>query len=186
MFKRFISPDALTNHKICCDLQDALRVELPEPGAILKFEKYYKSMRVPFVIYADFESCIKPIDTCIPVQNTSYTNKYQKHVPISFCIYVKCSDDTVYPPRTETYTAENEDDDVGQIFVYKLEEIVKQIYRVIKEKENRFKHIENMIYTEKDKKSFESATVCHICGYNLRKKRGDKIIEDQVRDHCHG
>ena len=42
-----------------------------------------------------------------------------------------------------------------------------------------------MIYTKKDKKDFEAATVCHICGYNLRKKCEDNFIEDRVRDHCH-
>ena len=76
------------------------------------------------------------------------------------------------------YTAKKEDDDVGQIFIAKLEEIVKQIY-------HQFKFPKEMIYTKKDKKDFEAATVCHICGYNLRRKCGDNFIEDRVRDHCH-
>ena len=117
--------------------------------------------------------------------NTAYLNAHEKHVPISFCIYVKCFDDSVYMPQTITFTAENDCDDVGQIFVDKLEEIVKQIYHVVKERKNRFKHIEKMIYTEEDKMNFASATTCHICGYDLRKERGDLFIEDKVKDHCH-
>ena len=42
-----------------------------------------------------------------------------------------------------------------------------------------------MIFTEKDKENFYSAKTCHICGYNLPKKCGDKVIENKVRDHCH-
>ena len=98
----FTSIDALTNHKMYCDQQDAVRREYPEPNTILCFNHYNRSMRVPFVIYADFESCIKPIATCQPNPNDSYTNKYQKHIPISFCIYVKCIGNSVYtrPPIT--------------------------------------------------------------------------------------
>jgi len=46
------------------------------------------------------------------------------------------------------YTAKNEDDDVGQVFVNKLEKIVKQIYQ-------QFKFPKEMIFTEKD---------CHLTG----------------------
>jgi len=73
--------------------------------------------------------------------------------------------------------AETENDDVGQIFINELEEIVKHIYQVVKEKTNRFKHIENMIFTEEDEKNVEAATVCHICEKELG--------EDKVIDHCH-
>ena len=82
---------------------------------MLSFKNYSRSMRVPFVIYADFESCIKPVVTCQPNPNMSFTSKIQKHIPMSFCIYVKCFDDSVYASRLVTYTAKNENDDVGQI-----------------------------------------------------------------------
>jgi len=68
---------------------------------------------------------------------------------------------------------------------HRLEEAVRNIYQVVKEKENRFKDIENMMFTEEDKMSFASATTCHICGSNLCKKRGGIFIADKVRDHCH-
>ena len=53
---------------------------------------------------------------------------------MSFCIYVKCFDDNVYAPCLVTYTAKNENDDVGQIFVDRLEEIVQEIYLLQEEK----------------------------------------------------
>ena len=52
----FTTFNALSNHKIYCNEQDAVRIELPEPGSKLKFENHNRSTSVPFVIYADFES----------------------------------------------------------------------------------------------------------------------------------
>ena len=42
----------------------AIRIEMPIEGRndILKFTNLYKKMKVPFVIYADFEAIIKKID----------------------------------------------------------------------------------------------------------------------------
>jgi Recombination endonuclease VII len=144
---------------------------MPEPGSTISFKNYRNSMRVPFVVYADFESFIKPIDTCQPNPLESYTNNYQHHIPSSFCYYIKCFDDTIFSQEPVTFTVENEDDDVAQIFVDTLEQNIKDIY----DKFLRFP--KKMIFTAADKKNFESATHCHICETEL----GD----DRVRDHCH-
>src|SRR5688572_8188977 len=162
--------ESLNRHSEYCSQQDAQRIELPEPGTMLSFKNYYRKMRVPFVVYADFESFIKPIDTCQPNPNTSYTNKYQKHVPSSFCYYIKCFDDDLYSQAPVTYTAENDDDDVAQIFIDTLIDDIKDIYK-------RFKFPKEMIFEKEDKELYDSATVCHICEGEL----GD----DRVRDHCH-
>ena len=161
---------SLHKHVEYCSQHDAQKIELPEPGTMLSFKNYYRKMRVPFVVYADFESFIKPIDTCQPNPNTSYTNKYQKHVPSSFCYYIKCFDDDLYSQAPVMYTAENEDDDVAQIFIDTLIENVKDIYK-------RFKFPKRMIFGKKDKELYDSASVCHIC-------EGELGV-DRVRDHCH-
>ena len=84
-------------------------------------------MRVPFVIYADFESFIKPINTCAPNTSTSYTKQYQYHTPSSYCYYIKCFDESVYKSKLVTYTAFDKTDD-AQLFVNSLEKEVKRIY----------------------------------------------------------
>ena len=166
----FTRIEALTKHSEYCSQQDAQKIELPEPGTMLSFKNYSRKMRVPFVVYADFESFIKPIDTCQPNPNTSYTNKYQKHVPSSFCYYIKCFDDDLYSQAPVTFTAENEDDDVAQIFIDTLIENIKDIYK-------RFKFPKQMIFRRKEKELYDSATICHICEGELG--------NDRVRDHCH-
>ena len=58
----FSREDLLINHKDeCYGINDrATKIQMPAPGEKIKFKNYHKQMQVPFVIYADFESIIKP------------------------------------------------------------------------------------------------------------------------------
>jgi len=163
--------DKLKRHQEYCNNYEAVKIDLPKPGSMLGFKNYNRSMRHPFVVYADFESFIKPIDTCQPDPSESYSKKYQHHVPSSFCYYIKCFDDEVYNPKLVMYTAQSEDDDVAQKFIDMLEEDIKQIYK------EHLKFPKEMKYTKSDETCFQAAEKCHICG--------DELGEDRVRDHCH-
>ena len=77
----FHSQESLDKHLEYCSTHEAVKLEMPGEGTILSFENYNRSMRVPFIVYADFESFIKPIDTCEPNPENSYTKQYQKHTP---------------------------------------------------------------------------------------------------------
>ncbi|XP_065681557.1 uncharacterized protein LOC136095205 [Hydra vulgaris] len=142
----FNTEESLSIHKLYCDTHDSVRIELPKPNTMIKLNHFKKSMRVPFVVYADFESIIKPINTCTPNPNESYTKQYQKHTPI-------------------TFTASNEDEDVAQKFVNMLEEDVKKIYN------DYLKFPKKMIFTMKDKNNFDNAKICHICEKDLNEDR---------------
>ena len=39
---------------------------MPKKGTMLEFKNYHRSEKVPFIIYADFECYIKPIQSCDP------------------------------------------------------------------------------------------------------------------------
>ena len=143
---------------------------MPGEGATLSFKNYNRSMRVPFIVYADFESFIKPIDTCGSNPKNSYTKQYQKHTPSGFCYYIKCFDDEVYSQNPVTYTAGTEN--VAQIFVNMLEENVKSIYK-------RFDKPKKMICGAKEREEFDGATECWICHGEFAKD------DTKVRDHCH-
>ena len=72
--KRFCKAvKSLNKHNEYCSQHGAQKIELPKPGSKVKFQNYNRSMRVPFVVYADFESLIKPIDTCQPDARESLT-----------------------------------------------------------------------------------------------------------------
>ena len=170
--------ESLNKHKEYCSLHGVQRVEVPEAGTTRFFKQYFKSMRAPFVVYADFESFIKPISSCQPNSAESYTNKYQKHTPSSFCYHIKCFDDSLYKQDTVEFTAENETDDVAQIFVDTLEQNIKDIYQ-------QFKFPKKMIFTREDKVVYEATTTCHICegAEGEFRKEDDNYVK--VRDHCH-
>ena len=166
----FHSQESLDKHLEYCSTHEAVKTEMPGEGTILSFKNYNRSMRVPFIVYADFESFIKPIDTCEPNPKNSYTKQYQKHTPSSFCYYIKCFDDEVYYQNPVTYTASTENEDVAQIFVNMLEEDVKSIYK-------RFGKPKKMLFGAKEREEFDEATECWIC-------HGELGL-DRVRDHCH-
>ena len=71
----FHSQESLDKHLEYCSAHEAVKTETPEVGTTLKFKNYNRSMRVPFIVYADFESFIKPIDTCEPNPKNSYTKQ---------------------------------------------------------------------------------------------------------------
>ncbi len=166
----FQTEESLRKHKEYCSANKTVKVQMPEKGSYLSFEHYFKSMRVPFVIYADFEAFTETLDTCQPNPDDSYTKQYQKHSPSGFCYYVKCFDDNVYTQEPVMYTKKSEDDDIAQIFVDTLEENMKKIY-------HKFKFEKTMIFGSKEQKIYDCSTKCHICSGEL----GD----DRVRDHCH-
>ncbi|XP_065667943.1 uncharacterized protein LOC136088191 [Hydra vulgaris] len=166
----FNSEESLSKHKSYCNTHDSVRIELPPPKSTMQFTNHNRSMRVPFVVYADFESFIKPISTCEPNPNEPYTKQYQKHIPSSFCYYIKCFDESFYQSNPVSFTASNEADDVAQIFVDRLQEDIIKIC-------NRIKFKKNIVYTHENKKDFDAATEYHICGKDLD--------NDKVRDHCH-
>ena len=60
---------------------------MPEAGTMLYFKNYEKQLPMPFVVYADFECFTKPINTCIPNPEKSYSYNYQKHEPSGFCFF---------------------------------------------------------------------------------------------------
>jgi len=166
----FRSKEALDKHKRYCNQHAVVRPEMPEPGTKLKFKNHNRSLRVPFIVYADFESFIEPIHPCQPDPNTSYTNQYQKHTPSSFCYYIKYFNDDVYKHEPVSYVAESDDVDVAGKFVEMLEAHIKKIYR-------QFKFPKSMTFTKADEERYKKKTKCHICDGEL----GD----DRVRDHCH-
>ena len=161
----FCCQKALNKHKEYCNEYEAVKIQLSKKGTMLEFKNYHRLEKVPFLVYADFEPFIKPLDTCELNPEGSYTKQYQKHEPSSFCYYIKCFDNEVYEPKLVNYTGE----DAAQKFVEMLEEDIKIIANIPEKK---------MIFGEKEKEQFDKETKCWI--------RKEEFEDDvRVRDHCH-
>jgi len=114
----------LDKHEEYCKEHDAVLLKLPPKGTKLEFLDYHHSMRVPFVIYADFECFTEKIYDC----SGGATEKFQHHKQSGFCYMVKCIDDYPWKPVIKKYTMKKEDDDVAGKFVESLEKTVRKIY----------------------------------------------------------
>ena len=111
------------NHHEYCKSYDAIKIELPEEGSKISFKNHNRSMRVSFVVYADFESFTPQLSTCQPNPEKSYIK--QKHIPSGFSYQITCFDDTLCSQQPVTFVKEFNDDDVAQIFIDTLEKISK-------------------------------------------------------------
>ena len=71
----FIREDLLNDHTPYCQQIHCQKVEYPteDKNNILKFTNFHKKLRVPFVIYCDFETLVRKVDTCSPSPETSST-----------------------------------------------------------------------------------------------------------------
>ena len=163
----FWCQDALSRHQEYCNEYEAVKIELPKKGTILKFINYHRGEKVPFIVYVDFECNTKTIQSCDPDDKSSYTKQYQKHEPISLFYYIKCFDDEVYKPKLVSYTGK----DAAQKFVEMLEEDIEIIANIPEEK---------MIFGKEEAERFKKETKCWIW---------NEIFDDdknyKVRDHCH-
>ena len=160
----------LQKHVEYCSKQKAVKVVMPKEGETLRFKNHRRKMRVPFVVYADFEAFTTPILTCSPKDDESFTNQYQKHTPCGYSYYIKCFNDEIFPPVLRHYTMKDPNDNVAMSFIKSLEEDVIDIY-------DQFKYKKGMRITKKQELEFQEATSCHICKNPLN--------NDKVRDHCH-
>ena len=126
----FATEKSLKKHMEYCETNEAVKIEMPEEEPAIEFQNFNRSMRVPFIVYADFESLIKPIKSFVLNQEKSYTKKYREHKPSNFCYYIKCFDDKVYSQTPVKYTLKSEEDDVAQKFVDMLEKDVKSLHKM--------------------------------------------------------
>ena len=93
------SEKVLTKYKKNCLTINGKQSVKSKIGSI-RFKNYFKQLVVPFKIYADFECLLKGVKSS-DKNNSSYTEKYQNHIPCSFAykvIYVdnKFSENVVF------------------------------------------------------------------------------------------
>jgi len=116
---------ALEQHLELCKNHQEGNIEMPVKGKndIIKFQNCNRKMRVPFVMYGDFECFTEQLLTCKPSDEKSFTHKYQLLTPSVYGlhVYTKCFYDEVYSPKMRVYTATSWDDNVVDDFNLYLE-----------------------------------------------------------------
>ncbi len=153
----FSTQDILTQHQEICLKHKSQTHVYPNPGDKIKFKNVEKLHDLPFVVYADFEYFVKPIEGPDQDPSRSYTTKYQDHEPSGFCYTIKCMDENIYPTKTVLKTASHEGEDMGKKFFDMLSEDMKPIYEILK-------NPKPMSMSDSNKKQHARAENCYACG----------------------
>ena len=179
----FSADKILTAHQEACLKRKPQNEVFPNPGDTTKFKNYERLHDVPFVVYADFECFVKPLETEEKDSTQSYTAKYQSHVPSGFCYSIKCVDESVYPTKTVLRTANHEGEDIGKLFVETLSEDLRPIYEILKTRKP-------IIMSNSERDQHKKSDSCYACGIefkatrvNEKTKKKEKVIK--CADHCH-
>lgn len=163
---RFSLERTLANHYTLCSQHEPQVTKLPAVGKnILKFERFDYTIRVPYVIYADFECLLikKGLDN---IQHDN-TQQVASHIPSGFC-YVIIGPNGLPVKTPVIYRG----DDVVKRFLYAVTEEERMIQRILKT-------IVPMTLTQEDEETFANAAVCKLC------KRPFTESDFKVRDHDH-
>ena len=95
--------ELLERHKPECKglLKTPTRTEMLKEGEnTMEFKNFHKQMKVPYVIYADFECVLEKIDGCEPSPKESFTVKTERHEPCGFSYIAVRSDGKLFGPFT--------------------------------------------------------------------------------------
>ena len=99
----FAQESSRDQHQIYCKNNESVRVEMPKQGSTVEFKDGQSQFKVPFIMYADFESILKPMGPVDPGSlnpSQPYTNEVNQHTPSGWCIYSKFAyGDVVNPLR---------------------------------------------------------------------------------------
>ena len=91
-------------HQVYCEDNESVAVEMPEQGSTIEFKDGQNQFRVPFIMYADVESILEPMDPLelgSPNPSQPYTNEVNQHTPSGWCVYSKFAyGEVVTPLRT--------------------------------------------------------------------------------------
>ena len=169
-FRSCRTKSKLELHKKIYENHDYCKVEMPaKDNNIIKYNHGEKSMKVPFVIYADLECLLKKVSTCINNPNESSTTKINKHIPSGYSIFTSCSFDES-KNKLDYYGGK----DCMKKFCEDLREHAIKIINYEKKK--------IIPLTPEEKINYNDQEFCYIC-----EKEFDNINKKnyKVRDHCH-
>ena len=93
-FRVYTTKSKLKAHKNICENHEYCHVEMPnEDNKIIKYNQVEKSIRSPFIIYADLEYLLEKISTCYNNPEESPTTEINKHTPTGYSLFTHCSFD---------------------------------------------------------------------------------------------
>ena len=94
-FHSYHTLNKLKKHERVCNNHDYCRADMPKENEKIKYLPGEKSLKAPFIVYADLECLLEKIQYCQNNPINSYTEKKSKHKPSGYAWSLICSfDDT--------------------------------------------------------------------------------------------
>ena len=169
-FHSYRTKNKLEAHKKICENHDCYHVEMPtKDNNIIKYNQEEKSIKLPFVVYADLECLLEKMSTCQNNPRESSATEINKHAPSGYSLFTHCSFEKL-KNKLDHYRGK----DCMKKFCKDLRTHATKIINYEKKK---------MIpLTIKEKIHYNEQEICYIC-----KKEFDKSDKKhyKVRDHCH-
>lgn len=172
------SEDNLKAHESTCEEKDNKLVKFPDPSkpnAIKKFRNYYKSLRVPLSIVADFEAINEKLEKVakemgieilpkkstrgrkkkVVEDQTSATKKKTEHKPCGYCLYVVAANGEFFTPVLKRVGMEGikDEKDLMEAFATDIKALKKMI-------QDRLSKTAKMTLTPEQQKSFKDVQKC--------------------------
>ena len=86
-FCAYTTRNKLEEHKEICENHEYCHVEMPnEDNKIIKYNQGEKSIKSPFIIYADLECLLEKMSTCYNNPEESSTTEINKHKPSGYSL----------------------------------------------------------------------------------------------------
>ena len=169
-FRSYRTKNKLEEHKKICENHDYWHVEMTtKDNDIIRYNQGEKSIKLPFVVYADLECLLEKISACQNNPNESSATEINKHTPSGYSLFTHCSFDK----------------SKNKLNHYRGKDCMKKFCKDLREHATKITNCEKkkMIpLTIKEKIYHNEQEICYIC-----KKEFDKNDEKhyKVRDHCH-
>ena len=116
---------------------------------IIKYNQGEKSIKLPFVVYADLECLLEKMSTCQNNPNESSTTEINKHVPSGCSLFTHCSFD-----KTK-----------NKLNHYRGKDCMKKFCKDVREQATKLINFEkkNMIpLTTEEKIHYNEQEICYI------------------------
>ena len=89
------------DHYEYCKSNQAVRIEMPTNRPIFEYSNGQHQFKVPFIMYADFESILEPINGPSNNPNHSSTRGVNVHTPSGWCLHSKFAYGDLDEPTTQ-------------------------------------------------------------------------------------
>ena len=163
----FTSEVSRDEHYDYCKTKESVRVEMPIRNPLVKYTDGQYQFKVPFVIYADFESILVPLSGADNNPEMSSTGGINIHEPSGWCMYSKFA----YGSGIDGFRKYRGRDCISKF----CDRIISEAVRLYKSAPE--KPMDPL--TKEQRIEFTKAKECHICF------KESSLEDKEVRDHCH-